>query len=75
LTFDLYHTFWEFILFTEFNIDDAKLIWQEEAREDGREENRVEVAANFIKEGIPLEVIARATGLPLYKVAELSSKE
>jgi predicted transposase/invertase (TIGR01784 family) len=26
------------MLFTEFNIDDAKLIWQEEAREDGVEE-------------------------------------
>ena len=26
------------MLFTEFNIDDAKRIWREEAREDGLEE-------------------------------------
>jgi hypothetical protein len=55
------------LLFTEFNMDDAIEVWKEEGKE--------EAAVNFIKEGVPLEVIARATGLPLDKVLSLSPRD
>jgi len=44
------------MLFTEFNIDIAKEVWQEEAREDGYEEGfeegRVEGREEGLKEGM-----------------------
>ncbi|MDR2582960.1 MAG: hypothetical protein LBC75_05715 [Fibromonadaceae bacterium] len=40
----------ENMIFGEWNLDDAKQVWQEEAREDGREENRTEIL-DLIKKG------------------------
>jgi hypothetical protein len=65
----------ENMLFTEFNMDEAIQVWKEEGREEGIEEGiekgKLEDALNLIKEGVPLEVIARATGLPYGKLADL----
>ena len=46
------------MLMTEFNIDIAREVWQEEAREEALEEGRaegVEILAKMLKEGIPLD--------------------
>ena len=75
------------MLLTEWNWDDAKQVWQEEAREEGFEkgrregqekgheegtqEERFRTAASFKKLGIPLEVISQATGLSLEKIQQL----
>jgi hypothetical protein len=61
------------LLFTEFNMDDAIKVWKEEGIEEGIEKGKLEDARNLIKEGIPLEVIARATGLSFDKLRSLTS--
>ena len=51
---------------------------QEEAYEDGMNagvhKNAVENAKNFLKEGIPVETIARCVGLPLEEVQTLADE-
>ena len=59
----------------EWNIDDAKIDWKEEAWEEGREEGREEgiasTAVNMLKENIPIEIIARVTNLPANEILSL----
>ena len=75
------------MLFTEFNIDIAKEVWQEEARMDalaegraeGRTEGRaegenkraVEIARKMIRHDRPLAEVAEITGLTLEEVEPL----
>ena len=55
---------------------------QEEAYEDGMNagiekgihKNAIENAKNFLKEGIPVETIARCVGLPLEEVQTLADE-
>ena len=48
--------------------------WYEEGREDGREENKLEVAANLLKmTKLSCEEIARIVGLPVEKIRELDT--
>ena len=54
------------ILYREFNIDDAKEVWIEEAVED--------IAEKMVKRGTPLEFIAEDTGLSLEKVEQISQE-
>jgi hypothetical protein len=51
------------ILRREWNLDDAKQVWEEETRE--------EIAENLFKIGLSIEQIAESTALPLEKVLEL----
>ena len=68
------------MLFTEFNIDDAKEVWQEEAFEDGHqkgitegirlaerkaERKLVESAKKLISIGTPPKQVVEVLGLPL----------
>jgi predicted transposase/invertase (TIGR01784 family) len=65
------------MLFSEWNWDDAKRVWQEEAREDGfeegiekgiekgKEESLLQVAKNARSRGMPIEVIQDLTGLDI----------
>ena len=50
----------ENMIFGEWNMDDAKLVWQEEAREDTLEET----AKSMLKEGLDVALIERVTKLP-----------
>ena len=71
------------MLITEWNWDDAKEVWQDEAREEGLQkgreegreegtrEERIRTAINFKKLGVSLDVIAHATGLPPDKIRQL----
>jgi predicted transposase/invertase (TIGR01784 family) len=73
------------MLTTEWNWDDAKRIWQEEAREEGyeeglkeaREEGRkevsFEVAKKALSKGLSLEIIQRLTGLDAETINSLCS--
>jgi predicted transposase/invertase (TIGR01784 family) len=64
------------MLITEWNWDDAKEVWQEEAREEGLQEGRqeglvklqqkqLEIARKMKARGTPPEQIAEDTGLSL----------
>ena len=44
-----------------------------EGIEQGAERNKIETAKKFLKEGLPVEQIARCTDLPLEKVQELAN--
>jgi hypothetical protein len=67
----------ENMLFAEFDIDDAKRIWREEAMEQGVEKGKAEgfneVAVNMLKKGISPQLVADCTGLPLEKVTALKN--
>jgi hypothetical protein len=59
------------MLMTEWNWDDAKEVWQAEAREEGLEkglekgleEGAKKTALNALNEGLPVEMIQKITGL------------
>ena len=59
------------MLFTEFNIDIAKEVWQEEAREDARTERTIEMAQDLLALGIPVEAIQKASGLTREEIVKL----
>ena len=44
----------------------------EQGIEQGAEQTKIETAKKFLKEGLPVEQIARCTDLPLEKVQELA---
>ena len=54
------------MLFTEFNLEDAKQVWFEE----GREEKGLKIAQAMFAEGFNLETIFRITGIPLETLKE-----
>ena len=56
------------MLYTEFNIDEAKEVWQEEARE----ERDIEIARNLLAEGSTAEFVHKTTGLDLKTIQDLS---
>ena len=49
------------MLFTEFNLDDAIAV----AREEGREDEKFEIAKNLLAEGSTSEFVQKITGLDL----------
>ena len=70
------------MLLTEWNWDDAKRVWKEEAREEGREEGiekgkkeeREKIAVDLLKEGLPVTLISKSTKLTVKKLTELKNK-
>jgi hypothetical protein len=62
------------MLYTEWNWDDAKAVWQEEAAETAREEayqDKLESARGLKQDGIPVNVIVNRLNLPLETVEGL----
>jgi len=71
------------MLYTEFNIEDAKEVWQEEAHEKGREEGREEgreagrteeklgIARNLLIRGETPDFVQEITGLDLETIQSL----
>ena len=53
------------MLMGEWNWDDAKEVWQEEAREEGREEEKLIIARNLLAKGSTHEFIHKITSLDL----------
>jgi len=61
------------MLFTEFNIEEAKEVWAEEIREEEQQKNTerlLEIARAMFTDGDSLEKIARNTGMPLETLKE-----
>ena len=59
------------MLLTEWNLEEAKEVWREEALEEGRDERNVEIARNMLLDGEPVEKIMRYTGLTAEEVEDL----
>ena len=63
------------MLLEEWNMEDAKEVWQEEAREDGLKEGlnkgKIEIAQNALAEGLAPEIIQKITGLDLEAIKKL----
>jgi hypothetical protein len=63
------------MLLSEWNIDEAKEVWREEAWEEGREAGRenkaLEIAKNALDDGLPLETVRKLTGLDLETIKKL----
>ena len=59
------------MLYTEFNLDEAKEVWHEEGYEEGIEE----IARNALAKGYPVEEISDITGLDLEKIKLLSQEK
>ena len=55
------------MLLTEFNIDIAKEVWQEEASDD----RAIEIAKNALVLGIPVDTIVKLTGLTREEIENL----
>ena len=58
------------MLLTEWNWDDAKQVWREEGREEGREV----VARNAIAKGVPLELISDITGFDITTLQNIQTQ-
>jgi hypothetical protein len=58
------------MLLTEWNIDEAKEVWREEAREESREE----IAKNALVKGVPVDTISEITGLDINTITRLSQE-
>jgi predicted transposase/invertase (TIGR01784 family) len=58
------------MLLTEWNIDEAKEVWQEESRE----KRDKEIAKNALNEGASVEFIQKITGLDIDTIAKLSKE-
>ena len=52
----------------------GRVIGRAEGLEDGREKERKAIAINLIQLGTPCEIVAKATGLSLEKVAKLKDE-
>jgi hypothetical protein len=62
------------MLLTEWNIDEAKAVWQEEAREEAWGKSREAIAKNALTEGAPIEFIQKITGLDIATITRLSQE-
>ncbi len=52
-------------------IKDAEIAY---ALEEGREEEKIEIALNLLEEGLPVDLIAKTTGLSVEQVKQLRNK-
>ena len=59
------------MLFEEMSIDEIVAVRCEEARDEGREDERLIIAGNMLSEGIPPELICKTTGLSLEDIEKL----
>ena len=60
------------MIFTEFNLEEAKEVWHEEGREEGRKEEREEVARSLLARGMALLEVAEIVSLPVDKLQDLT---
>ena len=59
------------MLYTEFKLDDAIAVAREEAWEDGRANEKLEIARNLLAEGSTPEFVQKITGLSIEEIAKL----
>lgn len=56
----------------QWDINEAKTVWQEEARAEGATQNAEKIAMKMLRRGKSLEEVSEDTELPLQRVKELS---
>ena len=61
------------ILSAEFDIDVARSVWQEEAKEEGKEEEKTETAISMLKDGMDVEIVVKYSRLSREKVLALKA--
>ena len=65
------------MLTAEWDINVARRVWEQEAREDGleegREEKTLETVIGMKNEGLSDDVIARVTKLPIERIRNIHS--
>ncbi|MGE5340324.1 MAG: hypothetical protein ACM3SY_02475 [Candidatus Omnitrophota bacterium] len=49
--------------------------WLKEGMEKGMEKKQWEMVANLLREGVPVDLIARASGIPIEKIEEFKLKQ
>ncbi|MGE5340947.1 MAG: hypothetical protein ACM3SY_05630, partial [Candidatus Omnitrophota bacterium] len=47
----------------------------EQWMKEGMEKNKWEMVANLLREGLPVDLIARASGIPIEKIEEFKLKQ
>jgi predicted transposase/invertase (TIGR01784 family) len=62
------------MLLTEWNIEEAKEVWWEEGRGEGREEGIMEIARNALAEGASIEFVQKITGLDLEVIEHIQTE-
>ena len=61
------------MLTAEWNIDEARKVWEQEAREEALEEKNLKTVIKMKNEGLADDVIARVTELPVDRIREIHS--
>jgi len=59
------------MLLTEWNTEEAKAVWYEEAQE----EKAMEIARNALAEGASVEFVKKTTGLDMETIMDLQARE
>ena len=66
------------MLLSEWNLEEAKTAWCEEAweegHEEGREEGRMEIIRNILAEGFPIETVQKITGLDIKSIQNIQAE-
>jgi predicted transposase YdaD len=60
------------MLLTEWNWNDARTVWREEALEEGAKQREVEIARKALHRGLSADTIREITGLTANEIARLS---
>ena len=58
----------------EWNLEEAKTAWREEAWEEGREEDREEIIRNALAEGFSIEAIQKISGLDIKSIQNIQAE-
>ena len=59
------------MLLAEWNLEDAKKVWYEDGQEDGREEEKLQIARNALDKGSSPEFVHEITGLNMETILGL----
>ncbi len=62
------------MLIAEYSYETDIKVQRREAYREGAEQTKIETAKKLLKEGLPVEQIARCTDLPLEKVIQLKEE-
>jgi len=57
------------MLLTEWNTEEAKVVW----REEGREEKGMEIARNALAEGFSVETVQKITGIDIKSIQNIQA--
>jgi hypothetical protein len=55
-------------------ITKAFVVWEEEKKNEGRQEKEIEIALNLLRQGLAIDAIAQATGLTIAQLQQLQAE-